>query len=100
VSIAEELRADVEVVLYIKAPPDADALRAVIAVLEDSPQDLVRRDSTWTKLGLTDDDIATPEQIVEVLVAHKTLLQRPLLVSDSRAIIGRPKERVREFLGG
>ena len=41
---------------YIKTPPDADTLRAIIAKLEDEPTALVRRDSMWKKLGLTDDD--------------------------------------------
>jgi arsenate reductase len=98
VSIAEELGVDAEVVLYMKQPPNADTLRAIIDKLEDAPDQLVRRDSTWKKLGLTDEDVATTDQIVDVLTAHKSLLQRPLVVTDTAAIIGRPKERVRELL--
>lgn len=97
-SIAEELGVDVEVVLYLKTPPDADALRSIIAKLEDPATDLVRRDSLWKKLGLTDDDARTDEQIVGLLVKHKQLLQRPVVVTSEKAIIGRPKERVRELL--
>lgn len=91
---------DADVVLYLKAPPDADVLRGIIAKLEDPVTDLVRRDSLWTKLGLTDADAETPEQVVDLLVRHKQLLQRPVVVTADRAIIGRPKERVRELLGG
>lgn len=98
--IAEELGVDAEIVLYLKTPPDAATLRGIIAKLEDPPTDLVRRDSLWKKLGLTDDDAATEEQIVDLLVRHKQLLQRPVVVTADRAIIGRPKERVRELLGG
>lgn len=98
--IADELGVDANVVLYMKEPPDEATLREIIAKLEDPPTDLVRRDSNWKKLGLTDDDVATPEQVVDVLTRHKALLQRPLVVTDDRAIIGRPKERVRELLGG
>jgi arsenate reductase len=100
VRIAEELGVDHEVVLYIKTPPDAAALRDIIAKLEDPVTDLVRRDSMWAKLGLTDADVATADQVVEVLVRHKQLLQRPVVVTATKAIIGRPKERVRELLGG
>lgn len=96
--IAEELGADAEVVLYLKTPPDADTLREIIAKLEDPVTDLVRRDSLWAKLGLTDADAATPDQVVALLVKHKQLLQRPVLVTDAKAIIGRPKERVRDLL--
>ncbi len=96
--IAEELGADTTVVLYLKTPPDADVLRDIIAKLEDPVTDLVRRDSMWSKLGLTDADAVTPDQVVALLVKHKQLLQRPVLVTSTTAIIGRPKERVRDLL--
>ncbi|WP_420453025.1 arsenate reductase family protein [Ilumatobacter sp.] len=97
--IAEDLGVDHDVVLYIREPPDADALREIIAKLEDPPTDLVRRDSKFAKLGLTDDDVATEDQIVDVLVRHKQLLQRPVVVTAETAIIGRPKDRVARLLG-
>jgi arsenate reductase len=100
VRIAEELGVNAEVVLYLKTPPDADTLRSIIAKLEDPVTDLVRRDSMWTKLGLTDADAATDEQVVALLVKHKQLLQRPVVVTATKAIVGRPKERVRALLGG
>lgn len=96
--IAEELGADTTVVLYLKTPPDADVLRGIIAKLEDPVTDLVRRDAMWAKLGLTDADAVTPDQVVALLVKHKQLLQRPVLVTSTTAIIGRPKERVRDLL--
>ncbi len=98
VRIAEELGVEVDIVNYIQTPPDADTLRSIIAKLEDEPTALVRRDSMWKKLGLTEDDAATEEQIVELLVEHKQLLQRPVVVTADTAIIGRPKERVTELL--
>jgi len=98
VSIARELGIEPEIVLYIKTPPDADTLRGIIAKLEDPVTDLVRRDSMWTKLGLTDADVETPEQVVAALVKHKQLLQRPVVVTATKAIIGRPKDRVRTLL--
>jgi arsenate reductase len=99
VRIAEELGVTADIVLYLKTPPDADTLRRIIAKLEDPATDLVRRDSLWKKLGLTDDDAATPDQVVDLLVRHKQLLQRPVVVTAHTAIIGRPKERVRDLLG-
>lgn len=99
-SIAQELGVDAAIVLYLKTPPDEATLRDIIAKLQDPVTDLVRRDSLWKKLGLTDDDVATPDQVVAVLVKHKQLLQRPVVVTPDAAIIGRPKERVRQLLGG
>jgi arsenate reductase len=98
VSIAEELGVDADIVIYRKDPPDAATLRAIIAKLEDPPTDLVRRDSLFKKLELTDADVEAVDQIVDVIVANKMIMQRPLLVTADRAIIGRPKERVRELL--
>jgi arsenate reductase len=98
VSIADELGAEADIVIYRKDPPDAATLRAIIAKLEDPPTDLVRRDSLFKKLELTDADVETVDQIVDVIVANKMIMQRPLLVTADRAIIGRPKDRVRELL--
>jgi arsenate reductase (glutaredoxin) len=98
VSVAEELGVDAEIVLYLKTPPDAETLHAIVAKLEDPVTDLVRRDSLWAKLGLTDADAQTDDQVVDLLERHKQLLQRPVVVTPDRAIIGRPKERVRELL--
>lgn len=99
-SIAEELGVDFETVVYRKDPPDEATLREIIGKLEDPPTDLVRRDSLFAKLGLSDDDVRTVDQVVAVILADKMLMQRPLVVTADRAIIGRPKERIRELLGG
>ena len=96
--IAEDLGVEVEIVNYIKDPPDAATLREIIAKLEDEPTALVRRDSKWKKLGLAEADAETEDQIVDLLVKHKQLLQRPVVITADTAIIGRPKERVTELL--
>ena len=82
----------------MKTPPDAAALNALIDKLEDPVTALVRRDSLFTKLGLTDADVATREQVVAILGKHKALLQRPVVVTPDKAIVGRPKERVADLL--
>ena len=96
--IADELGVEFEEVNYIQSPPDAETLRAIIAKLEDPPTALVRRDSKFRKLELADADVATEDQVVDILVKHKQLLQRPLVVTEDTAIIGRPKARVRALL--
>jgi arsenate reductase len=98
VSIADELGVEYDTVMYLKTPPDEATLRSIIAKLEDPVTDLVRRDSLWKKLGLTEDDVRTEDQVVAVLLRHKQLLQRPIIVTKRKAIIGRPKDRVRELL--
>ena len=96
--IAEELGVAAEIVLYQKTPPDRAALEHIVSILEDPVTNLVRRDAQWTKLGLTDADAATPEQVIALILKHKMLMQRPVIVKGETAIIGRPKERVRALL--
>jgi arsenate reductase len=97
-SVAEEAGVPVDVVKYLSTPPDAATLRTIIDKLQDPVTDLVRRDNTFADLGLTDDDVSTTEQVVDVLVANPKLLQRPLIVTADTALIGRPKERATDFL--
>ena len=83
----------------MKTPPDAATLGALIDKLEDPVTDLVRRDSLFQKLGLGEEDVARREQVVATLVKHKALLQRPIVVTATKAIVGRPKGRVEALLG-
>jgi arsenate reductase (glutaredoxin) len=98
VRIATELGVDADIVVYQKTPPDRATLERIVGILEDPVTDLVRRDAQWTKLGLTDVDAATPAQVVDLILKHKMLMQRPVIVKGDKAIIGRPKERVRDLL--
>jgi len=93
------LGVDHEVVLYIKNPPDRKALQSIIDGLEDPVEDLVRKDSKFKKLELNPDDyVDNPEAVIEILVKHKQLLQRPVIVKGKKAIIGRPKDRIKDLL--
>ena len=98
-AVAEELGIDAEVVLYIKTPPDRPTLEKIVAGLEGPVEDLVRKDSKFKKLELDPDDfVDNPEAVVEILLKHKQLLQRPVIVKGKKAIVGRPKARIAEFL--
>lgn len=98
-AVAKEQNIDHEVVLYIKTPPDRAALEKIVDVLEDPVENLVRKDAKFKKLELDPDDyVGDPSAVVEILLKHKQLLQRPVLVTDEKAIIGRPKARIVEFL--
>jgi arsenate reductase (glutaredoxin) len=98
-AVAEELGVDVDVVLYMKTPPDRATLERIVAILEDPVEDLVRKDSRFDKLGLDPAHyVGDPDAVVELLVREKALLQRPVIVKGDRAIIGRPKDRITELL--
>ncbi len=91
--------ADADVVLYMKDPPDRATLERLVSILEDPVEDLVRKDSKFKQLDLDPDDyVGNPDAVVDLLVERKALMQRPVLVKGDRAIIGRPKDRIAEFL--
>lgn len=100
-TVIDDAGADADVVLYLKTPPDRPTLEAIVAGLEDPVEDLVRKDANFAKLGLDADDyVGDADAVVDVLVEHPQLLQRPLLVKGGKAIIGRPKDRVEPFVRG
>ncbi len=105
-AVATDMRVDFDEVRYLKTPPDEATLRAIIAKLEDPVEGLVRKDAQFAKLGLVADDyVANPDAVVAILLEHPKLLQRPIIVTDDKAIIGRPlgdskaKERLAELFG-
>ncbi len=102
VGVADDLGVDYSVVKYmlVAERPDRAQITELVGQLEDPPTDLVRRDANFAKLGLTDADVASAAQVIDVLSEHPQLLQRPVLVKGGSAIIGRPKDRVEPFLKG
>ena len=97
-TMAEEAGVEVDVVLYLKTKPDADELASVVAKLTGPVTEMVRRDAEFARLGLTDADVETADQVVAVLAANPKLIQRPVLIGPKTAVVGRPKERIAEFL--
>ena len=89
-----------EVVQYLKTKPTREVLEAIIAKLEDPVADLVRKDSFFEKLGLDAADYTTPDTVIALLVQYPRLLQRPIVVTPTKALIGRPKDRVIALLAG
>jgi arsenate reductase len=100
VRTAEELGTEHELVLYLKQPPDRATLEWLLDHLEDPPADLVRKDPAFARLGLDEADYVEAEPVIELLLEHPELIQRPVLVKGDVAIIGRPKDRVAAFLAG
>ena len=98
---------EIDVVLYMKEPPDEALLRRIAAGLEGPVEDLVRKDAQFKKLELEPNDyVDSPDEVVALLAARKALLQRPVLIRGDldgeaplAACVGRPRERIREFFG-
>ena len=87
-----------DTVEYMKAKPCRELLTEIVEKLDGPVADLVRKDSVFAKLGLVEADYVTPPAVVELLSRHAKLLQRPVVMTDTSAVIGRPKQRVTELL--
>lgn len=86
-----------DVVEYLQAPPDRATLERFLALLAGPPGDLVRKDKRFKELGLDPTHYVTRAQVVDLLLAHPELMERPVVIRGSRAVIARPSERVLEL---
>ncbi len=87
------------VVEYLKAPPDRTTLETMVAGLDGSPAELVRTgDAGFAELGVDAASLSSAPAVVDLLVAHPELMQRPVLARGGQVVIGRPTERVAEVL--
>ena len=98
-AILGERGVDVEVVEYLKAPPDRATLARILDAIPDPPADLVRKDKRFAELALRAEDHTTREAVIALLLQHPELMQRPVVFRGARAIIARPSEKVLELLG-
>lgn len=98
VDAARDAGADPEVVQYLKSPLARQEILDLLSILEDTPAELVRKDSFFKEQGLDPDAHTTPDEVADLLVEHPRLMERPVLVRAGRAIIGRPKDRAEKFL--
>jgi len=84
----------VQVVEYLKQPPSVEQLAELHRILGCPIQQMLRVDEKeYRELGLDRADI-TDDEIYDAITRHPVLLQRPIVVRDGRAVIGRPPERV------
>ena len=83
---------------YLKNPLSRGDLERFLDLLPDEPAELVRKDKKFKELGLNADDYVTREAVVEVLLRHPELMQRPVIIKDQKAVIARPSEKVLELL--
>ena len=86
------------IVEYLKQPPSAAELKAILRKLGMRPRDLLRRgEARYAELGLEDRDLSD-DALVELMVENPILIERPIVVSGGKAAIGRPPERILEIL--
>lgn len=96
--LLQERGIEPQVVRYLDTPPDAATLRTLVSKLGIRPRELLRTgEEEYRSLGLADESVGD-DAIIEAMAAHPRLIERPILMRDERAVIGRPPERVLELL--
>lgn len=90
--------AEVEVIEYLKAPPSRAELRRLYDRAGISPREGLRaKEPLAEKLGLTGPDVGD-EEILDAMMEHPILIQRPLVETDKGVGLCRPQEEVRRLL--
>jgi arsenate reductase (glutaredoxin) len=98
--ILRERGIETDVVEYLKAPPDRATLERIVDAVPNPPGDLVRKDKRFKELGLTATDYTTRDAVVELLLTHPELMERPVVFRGERAVIARPSDLVLELVAG
>lgn len=87
-----------EVILYLETPPDAAQLAAILKKLGMSPRELMRKgQSEYKEMGLNDPQLSD-EALIEAMLKSPILIERPIVLANQKAAIGRPPESVLEIL--
>ncbi|WP_343599956.1 arsenate reductase (glutaredoxin) [Pseudomonas sp.] len=86
------------IVRYLETPPDAAALKALLGKLGIAPRQLLRSgEDEYKTLDLANPAL-TDAQLIDAMVQHPKLIERPILIAGDKAVIGRPPEKVLEIL--
>lgn len=96
-SILEKKKVKTEVVEYLKTPPTQKELKELLKMLGMKASELVRKGEPTFKENFVDKKM-TEAQWLKALAENPILIERPIIVKGNKAIIGRPPEKVLEFL--
>ncbi len=87
-----------EIVEYLKTPPSRQKLKELLAGMKMKPRELLRQRGTpYAELGLGDPKW-TDDELIDFMIAHPILIERPIVVTDKGARLCRPMEKVLEIL--
>jgi arsenate reductase len=88
---------EVEVIEYLKKPLSAPQLHDVIKLLGIAPEALIRKNEAIFKENFKGKSM-TDDAWIKAMVEHPKLMERPIVVDGTRAVIGRPPENVKKLL--
>lgn len=86
------------VIEYLKTPPSAKELEEILDMLGMEPRQLMRtREEEYKALGLDNSELSR-KQLIQAMVKHPKLIERPIVIHNNKAVIGRPPEKILEIL--
>jgi len=89
---------DTEIVLYLENPPPAQEVASILQKLGLSARDIIRKGEEEYKLLNIKDQSLTENELISFMSENPKLIERPIVVKDDKAIIGRPPENVLSLL--
>lgn len=87
-----------EIVEYLKTPPDFKTLDNILKMLKLEPRQLMRKGEAEYKENNLDNESLSRKQLIEAMVRFPKLIERPIVINNGKAAIGRPPETVLEIL--
>ncbi len=89
---------EAKVVKYLDTPPDSAAITEILDMLGLEPRELMRKGEQAYKDNNLADISLSKEQLIEAMVNNPILIERPIVVKDGKAAIGRPIENIIDIL--
>ena len=97
-SILKDNSVDVEIIEYLKETPTRETIEEIIQLLNINPGDLLRKgEAVYKEKNLSKDDLSDDE-IITLMLENPILIERPILVSNDEAVVGRPPELIKSML--
>ncbi len=97
-ALLQERGIEPEIIEYLKTPPTPAELRALLQKLNIAPRDLLRKkDEAYKTTGLQNKSL-DDQEVIEIMCANPVLIERPIVITDKQAAIGRPPENVLDIL--
>jgi arsenate reductase (glutaredoxin) len=87
----------IEVVYYLETPPGQADLKEIISKLHIKPLDLIRKGEKIFTENYKGKNLSD-EEWIDVMIAHPILIERPIVISENKAVIARPTEKIKEIL--
>jgi len=86
------------IIEYLQSPPDKNTLEDILKKLGLKPRQLLRTKEEAYKANGLDDDSLTDEQIIDAILENPVLMERPVVLANNKAAIGRPPENIEAIL--